>query len=90
IQHRRQHRIPTAQLNEVLLPALERTPPPAVRGRDLRINYVTQTGVAPPLFVFFTNFPDLVPDHYKRYIERTLRELFPLEGVPISLVFRRK
>ncbi|MCX7930909.1 MAG: ribosome biogenesis GTPase Der, partial [Chlorobi bacterium] len=90
IQQRRQHRIPTAQLNELVLPALERTPPPAVRGRDLRINYVTQTGVAPPLFVFFTNFPDLVPDHYKRYIERTLRELFPLEGVPISLIFRRK
>jgi GTP-binding protein len=90
IQQRRLQRIPTAQLNEQVLPELERTPPPAVRGRDLRINYVTQTGVAPPLFVFFTNFPDLVPDHYKRFIERTLRRLYPLEGVPISLLFRRK
>lgn len=90
IQARRLQRIPTAQLNELLLPELERTPPPAVRGRDLRINYVTQTGVAPPLFVFFTNFPDLVPDHYKRFIERTLRRLVPLEGVPVSLLFRRK
>ncbi len=90
IQERRVQRVPTAQLNERVLPILARTPPPAVRGRDVRINYVTQSGVAPPLFVFFTNFPDSIPDHYKRFIERTLRELFPFEGVPISLLFRRK
>lgn len=90
IQQRRVQRIPTSQLNELLLPELERTPPPAVRGRDLRINYVTQTAVAPPVFVFFTNFPELVPEHYKRFIERTLRRLLSLEGVPVSLVFRRK
>jgi len=90
IQQRRLQRVPTAQLNEQVLPILERTPPPAVKGRDVRINYVTQSGVAPPLFVFFTNFPDSIPDHYKRFIERTLRELFPFEGVPISLLFRRK
>ncbi|GIV52529.1 MAG: GTPase Der [Candidatus Kapaibacterium sp.] len=90
IQQRRLQRVPTAQLNEQILPILGRTPPPAVRGRDVRINYVTQSGVAPPLFVFFTNFPDSIPDHYKRFIERTLRQLFPFEGVPISLLFRRK
>lgn len=90
IQQRRLQRVPTAQLNDLLLPELQRTPPPAVRGRDLRINYVTQTGVAPPLFVFFTNFPDLIPEHYKRFLERTLRRLLPLEGVAISLLFRRK
>ncbi len=90
IRQRRLQRVSTAELNQQVLPELERTPPPAVRGRDLRFNYVTQTGVAPPLFVFFTNFPDLVPDHYKRFIERVLRQLLPLEGVPISLLFRRK
>lgn len=90
IQQRRLQRVPTAQLNEQVLPILARTPPPAVRGRDVRINYVTQSGVAPPLFVFFTNIPDSIPDHYKRFIERTIRELYPFEGVPISLLFRRK
>jgi len=90
IQQRRLQRVPTSQLNEELLPLINRTPPPAVRGRDVRINYVTQSGVAPPLFVFFTNFPDSIPDHYKRFLERCLRQLIPLEGVPISLLFRRK
>jgi GTP-binding protein len=90
IQARRCVRIPTHELNEELIAMLERTPPPSVKGRDLRINYVTQVKTEPPLFAFFLNFPELLPDAYKRFIERQLRKLHDLEGVPISFVFRKK
>ena len=90
IQVRREARIPTHELNDRLIDMLDRTPPPNVRGRDLRINYATQVKTEPPVFAFFLNFPDLLPDSYKRYIERQLRKIYPLEGVPISFVFRKK
>lgn len=90
IQDRRVARIPTHELNERLIEILEKTPPPSIRGRDLRINYVTQVRSAPPVFAFFLNFPDLLPDSYKRYMERQLRNLYDLVGVPISFVFRKK
>ncbi len=90
IQARRTVRIPTHTINEELIAMLERTPPPSVRGRDLRINYVTQVGTEPPLFAFFLNFPELLPDAYKRFIERQLRNIHDFEGVPISFVFRKK
>lgn len=90
IQARRTVRIPTHAINEELIAMLERTPPPSVRGRDLRINYVTQVGTEPPLFAFFLNFPELLPDSYKRFIERQLRNIHDFEGVPISFVFRKK
>lgn len=90
IQERREVRIPTHELNEELIAMLERTPPPSVKGRDLRINYVTQVSTEPPLFAFFLNFPELLPEAYKRFIERQLRNIHDLEGVPISFVFRKK
>jgi GTP-binding protein len=90
IQARREARIPTHELNERLIEILEKTPPPSIRGRDLRINYVTQVRTAPPIFAFFLNFPELLPDSYKRYIERQLRKLYDYEGVPMSFVFRKK
>lgn len=90
IQNRRMQRISTAKLNDLLLPILEATPPPAVRGRDLRINFVTQVKAAPPVFAFFSNYPDLIPDSYKRFVERQLREHIDLEGVPVSFIFRKK
>ncbi|MCU0329802.1 MAG: ribosome biogenesis GTPase Der [Candidatus Kapabacteria bacterium] len=90
IQTRRLARVPTHEINERLIEILERTPPPAVRGRDLRINYVTQVRVAPPVFAFFLNHPDLLPDTYKRYIERQLRGLYDYTGVPISFLFKKK
>jgi GTP-binding protein len=90
IQERRCVRIPTHELNEELIAMLERTPPPSVKARDLRINYVTQVKTEPPLFAFFLNFPELLPDSYKRFIERQLRKLHDFEGVPISFVFRKK
>ncbi len=90
IQEKRTIRIKTSELNKVLLPFFEKTPPPAVRGQDLRINYITQVGTEPPVFAFFCNFPQLLPDSYKRFMERIFRENFELEGVPISFIFRRK
>lgn len=90
IRERRQYRVPTAQLNRALLPVIERTPPPAVQGKEIRINYVTQVRTEPPVFVFFCNHPDLIPDSYKRFLEKVIREHFDFEGVPISFLFRRK
>ncbi|HRP01657.1 MAG TPA: ribosome biogenesis GTPase Der [Candidatus Kapabacteria bacterium] len=86
----RKERIKTHILNDVVLQELDKTPPPSVRGYDLRINYVTQVGTEPPLFALFSNHPTLIPDSYKRFIERAIRRNFPLKGTPISLVFRRK
>ncbi len=90
IDTRRKTRIKTSELNATLLPFFEKTPPPAVKGLDLRINYVTQVGTEPPVFAFFLNHPHLLPDSYKRFMERILRENFDFVGTPISFVFRRK
>ncbi len=90
IQDIRKTRIKTHVLNDVLLAELDKTPPPSIRGYDLRINYVTQVGTEPPLFALFSNHPTLIPDSYKRFIERAIRRNYNLKGTPISLVFRRK
>jgi len=90
IKARREKRISTSKLNKVLIEIFEKTPAPAVRGYDLRINYVTQVGTEPPLFTLFLNQPQLLPDSYKRFIERQIRKNFDLEGTPISLLFRKK
>lgn len=90
VQERRQRRISTSELNGVLLEEIEKTPPPSVSGRDLRINYITQVGTQPPVFAFFSNHPELIPDSYKRFLERKMRDTFELEGVPVSFLFKRK
>ncbi len=86
----RQKRIKTHLLNDTMHPIFEKTPPPSVRGIDLRINYMTQVGIEPPVFAFFCNNPKLLPDSYKRFMERAMRDQFDLQGTPISFVFRRK
>lgn len=90
INERRNTRIKTSELNEVILAELDKTPPPAFRGHDLRINYITQVGINPPLFAFFCNYPQHIPDSYKRFIERTIRKHFDFSGTPISFLFRKK
>lgn len=90
IKEVRKMRIPTHVLNDTMQAIFERTPPPAVRGMDLRINYMTQVGIEPPVFAFFCNNPKLLPDSYKRFMERAMRENFDFKGTPISFVFRRK
>jgi GTP-binding protein len=90
IQERRSTHIKTSELNSTLLPILDKNPTPSIQGKDLRINFITQVKVEPPVFAFFCNFPQLVPTNYRRFLENTLRANFDLEGVPISLVFRSK
>lgn len=86
----RKKRIGTSELNTDLLADIERTPPPSVQGRDLRINYITQVKIEPPVFALFSNYPELIPESYKRFVERQLRAHYGFTGVPISLIFRRK
>ncbi len=83
-------RIPTADLNDFFLPLIQKNMPPAVRGKEIKINYVTQAKTKPPLFVFFSNHPNLIMDSYKRFLENQLRERFGFKGVPLNLVFRKK
>lgn len=90
IKERRTKRIKTSELNEVLIEEFQRKTPPSVKGKDLRINYITQVGTEPPVFAFFLNHPELLPDSYKRFMERILRSKWEFSGTPISFVFRRK
>lgn len=90
IHVKRSNRISTSQLNKEFLPVLEKTPPPSVQGRDLRINYITQVNTNPPVFAFFCNHPQFIPESYKRFIENSMRQIYDLQGTPISLVFRKK
>lgn len=88
-QNRQQH-IKTNKLNEVMLQIIENYPPPAWKGKYIRIKYVTQLKQVPPTFVFFCNLPQYIRDSYKRYLENKLREQFNFTGVPMNLFFREK
>jgi GTP-binding protein len=83
-------RVPTAALNRWFEQALSSNPPPAVSGRRLRLNYITQAKARPPSFVLFCTRADAVPDAYKRYLINSLRETFDLPGTPIRLTLREK
>jgi len=83
-------RISTGMLNDVLIDATTRTPPPTDKGRRLKIYYMTQTGIKAPTFVLFVNDAELFHFSYQRYIENKLREVFGFEGTPIKLVIRQK
>ncbi len=87
---RRSAKIPTSQLNEVMLKAVEGYHPPMVRGNSIKIKYVTQLPTHTPTFAFFSNFPDDIKTPYKNYLENKLRESFDFTGVPIRLYFRKK
>jgi GTP-binding protein len=86
----RKRKIPTSELNETILKAIESYHPPVVRGHPVKIKYVTQLPTAVPSFAFFSNFPDDVKQPYKNYLENQLRENFNLKGVPVRLFFRKK
>jgi len=86
----RQKRLPTALLNEEIGRILAAHSPPSVRGRKLKVSYVTQAEVNPPTFVFFVNDPKLLHFSYQRYLENKLREAFGFGGIPLKLVFKRK
>ncbi len=82
--------ISTSKLNELLLPIINKTPPPVTKGKYIKIKYVTQLKTSFPAFVFFCNLPQYVKDPYKRFIENQLRKKFDFTGVPIQIFFRKK
>ena len=90
VYENRTQRIPTARLNEVMLQAIEDYNPPSVKGKYIKIKYVTQLPTPTPVFAFFANLPQYIKEPYKRYLENKLRENFNFTGVPIVLVFRNK
>jgi GTP-binding protein len=84
------NRIPTSQLNEVMLPIIEHNPPPAYKGKSVRIKYVMQLPTYKTSFAFFCNLPQYIKEPYRRFLENKLREHFNLTGIPIKLFFREK
>ena len=89
-QHR-QLRIPTARLNEEMLPLIEAYPPPSIKGKYIKIKYVTQLpNTRVPSFVFFANLPQYVKEPYRRFLENKLREKWDLSGTPIHIFLRQK
>lgn len=90
VYENRQRKIPTAVLNEAMLPAVEAYRPPVVRGNTIKIKYITQLPTAVPSFAFFANYPDDIKTPYRNYLENKLREKFNFSGVPVRIFFRKK
>lgn len=90
VYQNRVNKIPTSKLNEVLLPLIENFPPPAYKGKFIKIKFITQLPNHAPAFVFFCNLPQYIKDPYKRFLENQLRKHFDLSGIPIRLFFRKK
>lgn len=90
VYENRKKKIKTSKLNEVMLPIFENTPPPALKGKYIKIKYCVQLPTPSPQFVFFCNLPQYVKDPYKRFTENQLRKEFGFTGVPIEIYFRQK
>ncbi|MEQ9424102.1 MAG: ribosome biogenesis GTPase Der [Cyclobacteriaceae bacterium] len=90
VYENRGRRITTSALNDVMLKEIEKYPPPALKGKYIKIKYITQLPTKTPTFAFFCNLPQYIKEPYERYLTNKLREHFDFEGVPIKLVFRKK
>ena len=90
VNQNRNRKISTSELNEVMLQIVKNNPPPAIKGKYVKIKYVTQLPIYTPAFAFFCNLPQYVKDPYKRYLENRMREKFNFTGVPVRLFFRKK
>ena len=90
VYENRAKKIKTSKLNEVMLPIFEQTPPPALKGKYVKIKYCVQLPTPSPQFVFFCNLPQYVKEPYKRFTENQLRKQFGFTGVPIEVYFRQK
>ncbi|WP_128331584.1 ribosome biogenesis GTPase Der [Apibacter sp. HY039] len=86
----RARRVKTSQLNEIMLPIIESTPPPSIKGKYIKIKYCTQLPTKTPQFAFFANLPQYIKEPYKRFVENKLRQHFDFTGVPIEVYFRQK
>ena len=83
-------RVTTSKLNDIMLQEIEKYPPPAWKGKYIKIKYVTQLPTKNPVFAFFCNLPQYIKDPYTRYLENRLRENFDFEGVPVKIVYKNK
>ncbi len=91
VQAERTKKIPTSELNDTIFPEIEKNPPPASpTGKEIRIKFINQVGDYYPIFLFFSNYPNHIPDHYRRFLERLIRRMYGFEGVPITVSFRQK
>ncbi|TAH25497.1 MAG: ribosome biogenesis GTPase Der [Cytophagales bacterium] len=90
VYENRNKKIPTSKLNEAMLPIIERNPPPAIKGKYIKIKYITQLPTHTPTFAFFCSHSQYVKDPYTKFLENRLRENFKLDGVPVNIVFREK
>ena len=90
VYQNKRKKVPTSQLNDVLLAAIEAYSPPAYKGKYIKIKYVTQLPSYNPCFAFFCNLPQYIKEPYKRYLENKIRSNFDFTGVPIQLFFRQK
>ncbi|PCI35841.1 MAG: ribosome biogenesis GTPase Der [Flavobacteriaceae bacterium] len=86
----RTKRIPTSKLNDTMLEIIKSYPPPALKGKFVKIKYCMQLPTPTPQFVFFANLPQYISESYKRFIENKLREIYDFKGVPITIYFRQK
>ena len=87
----RKARIGTTKLNEVMLPLIEATPPPSIKGKYIKIKYVSQVpDTKIPTFIFYANLPQYVKEPYKRFLENKIRENWSLTGSPINIFIRQK
>ncbi|MDR2563491.1 MAG: ribosome biogenesis GTPase Der [Prevotellaceae bacterium] len=90
VYENRRRKIATAKLNDAMLPEIEAYPPPAIKGKFVKIKYVTQLPTPSPTFAFFCNLPQYVKEPYKRFLENKLRKHFDLKGTPIAVIMREK
>ena len=91
VEEERKKKIPTNTLNDVLLPLIEKNPPPSTgSGKEVKIKYITQGGEHYPVFIFFSNRPKDIPDNFKRFLEKAIRKNFGFEGVPFTMSFKVK
>ena len=90
VYENRKQKIVTRKLNEVMLPIIERYPPPAIKGKYINIKFCTQLPTPTPQFAFYANLPQYVKEPYKRYLENNLRKHYDFEGVPIVVYIRKK
>jgi GTP-binding protein len=90
VNQNRNRKISTSELNDVMLEIIKSNPPPALKGKYVKIKFITQLPIYTPAFAFFCNLPQYVKDPYKRYLENRMREKFEFTGVPIRIFFRKK
>ncbi|MEY4954472.1 MAG: hypothetical protein RI981_557 [Bacteroidota bacterium] len=90
VYENRSQKISTSKLNDVMLEVIQNYPPPAWKGKYIKIKYCTQVSTPYPTFIFFCNLPQYIKESYERYLENQMRKNFKLDGTPISLFFRKK